>query len=197
MPKFAVNKAFYFAVTAAVIFLNASVIASAVVEDGFGASRKIEGRYFTVYYAPQLDPLSLSGQLDIGAGEKVLAGGDPSSGQGSGLAEALDTLFTRVCGILDMQLYSYQGSIKVCANQSQLAGIYRRLFDRDPGEVKSFYVYELNTIYTSAENFRRGIIGHEIGHAIMSHYFVVQPPVKIQEVLAGYVEYQLRKPTRN
>jgi hypothetical protein len=78
-----------------------------------------------------------------------------------------------------------------------LAGIYRRLFDRDLGEVKSFYVYELNTIYTSAENFRRGIIGHEIGHAIMSHYFVVQPPVKIQEVLAGYVEYQLRKSAGN
>jgi hypothetical protein len=193
MPKLPVNKVFYFAVAAAVIFLNTSVIAVAAVDDGFGASRKAEGRYITVYYSPQLDPLSLAGQLDIGAGEKVLAGGNPSSGQGFGLAEALDTLFTRVCGILDMQLYSYQGSIKICANQSQLAGIYRRLFDRDLGEVKSFYVYELNTIYTSAESFRRGIIGHEIGHAIMSHYFVVQPPVKIQEVLAGYVEYQLRK----
>lgn len=32
-----------------------------------------------------------------------------------------------------------------------------------------------------------------MGHALMSHYFVVQPSVKIQEVLAGYVEYQLRK----
>jgi len=36
-------------------------------------------------------------------------------------------------------------------------------------------------------------LGHEIGHAVISNYFVVQPPIRIQEVLAGYVEYQLRK----
>jgi hypothetical protein len=37
------------------------------------------------------------------------------------------------------------------------------------------------------------VLGHEIAHAIMSHYFVVLPSEKIQEVLAGFVEYQLRK----
>ena len=54
----------------------------------------------------------------------------------------------------------------------------------------------MNTIYASAENFKIGVIGHEIAHAVISHYFVVQPSVKIQEVLAGYVEYQLRKTDR-
>jgi len=36
---------------------------------------------------------------------------------------------------------------------------------------------------------------HEIAHAVISHYFIVPPPAKIQEVLAGYVEYDLRKST--
>ena len=40
------------------------------------------------------------------------------------------------------------------------------------------------------------VLGHEIGHAVISHYFVVLPSVKVQEVLAVYVEYQLRKTER-
>lgn len=192
MPKSVVNKVLYSAVSAAIIFFNVSLAAAAAADDGFGPSRKIESRYFSVYYAPQLDPLSLLEQLNISAGERVLSG-ESSQDQGFGLAEALDTLFTRVCGILDMQLYSYKGNIKICLDQPQLAGIYRRLFDKDLGGARSFYVYSLNTIYVSAASFRPGIVGHEIGHAIMSHYFVVQPSVKVQEILAGYVEYQLRK----
>jgi hypothetical protein len=91
-----------------------------------------------------------------------------------------------------MQLYSLQGKIKICKDFAQLSTIYCNFFNKELGAT-SFYVSDLNTIYTSAENFKREIIGHEIVHAIISHYFVVLPSVKIQEVLAGYVEYQLRK----
>ena len=197
MPRHSVNKVFCFAATAAVIiFFNVRLAAADDADDGFGPARKIESRYFTIYYAPELDSLSLAGQLNVSAGERILAG-EPPEGGGFGLGDALDTLFTRVCGILDMQLYSYHGNIKICIDQSQLAGIYRNIFDKDLGETKSFYIYSFNTIYVSAANFRQSVIGHEIGHAIISHYFVVQPSVKVQEVLAGYVEYQLRKQAGN
>jgi Zn-dependent peptidase ImmA (M78 family) len=94
-----------------------------------------------------------------------------------------------------MQLYSYRGHIKVCADERQLADVYRNLFGVSAGErhLHSFYVYEVNTIYITKESFDRFVLGHEIGHAVISNYFVVQPPVRVQEVLAGYVEYQLRK----
>ena len=36
-------------------------------------------------------------------------------------------------------------------------------------------------------------IAHEIAHAIINHYFVVPPSVKMQEILSGYVEYSLNK----
>jgi len=57
----------------------------------------------------------------------------------------------------------------------------------------SFYVNDISAIYISGENFRREILGHEIAHAIINHYFVVSPPIKVQEILAKYIEYQLRK----
>ena len=45
----------------------------------------------------------------------------------------------------------------------------------------------------SADGFSREVLGHEMARAIMSHYFVIQPPLKIQEVMGMYVQYNLRK----
>lgn len=164
-------------------------------DDGFGSSKKINGKYFTIYYAPELELFPLLQELGSAPLDEFLVGktkGKNSSEQE--LAAILDALFLRVCDILDMPLYSFHGNIKICFTCKELGGIYDNLFQNDlKGERQAFYVHDLNTIYICGQNFRRSILGHEIGHAIISHYFVVQPPLKIQEVLAGYVEYQLRK----
>jgi hypothetical protein len=156
-------------------------------DDGFGAARKEAGKHFTVYYAPALDAVDLAMQLDVRP-QFAQAG----TAGGNGLTEMLDALFTRVCDLLDMHLYSYEGTIKVCRDANQLGSIYRGMFSQ-PLMMSSFYVNELNTIYVDKEHFTQWVIGHEMGHAIMCHYFVVPPPTKVSEVLAGYVEYQLRK----
>jgi hypothetical protein len=170
-------------------------VSFALEDDGFGAARKIQSSHFAVYYSPQIDAASLAQQLNIRPADEILVGKTSTRGNSSPeqLAAMLDTLFMRVCDILDMQLYSFQGNIKICQDYNQLNQIYRNIFDHDLGNRKSFYINDLNTVYISAESFQREILGHEIAHAIISHYFVVLPSVKIQEVLAGYVEYQLRK----
>jgi hypothetical protein len=168
-------------------------------DDGFGSARRVEGKYFNIYYAPQVDPAELAQRLNIGAADRVLTGGstekwgsDYEAVSVEGLADMVDTLFLRVSDILDMHIYSFNGNIKVCRNEAQLNSIYTELFGRDL-ESHTLFVADLNTIYTSPDNFTKEVLGHEIAHAIMSRYFVVQPPVKVAEVLAGYVEYQLRK----
>jgi len=168
---------------------------AADIDDGFARARKIEGSRFLIYYSPELDLSGLIQQLNISLSDRFLAG--ESSGEGFSLegefAGMLDTLFSRVSNILDMQVYSFKGSIKICRDSAQLNYIYHHIFNNDPrNTTRSFYAYEVNTVYTSPENFKLGIIGHEMAHAIISHYFVVLPSVKIQEVLCAYVEYQLR-----
>lgn len=177
-------------ITVVFIFLNSSF--AYCLDDGFGGARKITGRYLVIYYAPQLDATALAQQLNVGVADKILSGGSTSM-EITDLADMLDTLFLRTCDILDMRLYSFQGNIKICRDYSHLSQVYNNIFNSELKGMRSFYIYELNTIYVSPESFQRGILGHEIAHAIISHYFVVQPPVKIAEILAGYVEYQLRK----
>lgn len=162
-------------------------------DDGFGPAKKIESKYFTIFYTPGIDPQELARKLDIGYSDKILSG---TPLKDNDLADMLDTLYLRICDILDMPLYSYKGKIKICKGSQELSNIYCNIYRADLGNRYSFYIFDFNTIYIPETYFRREVMGHEIAHAIISHYFVVQPPVKVAEVLAGYVEYQLRKTKR-
>ncbi len=162
-------------------------------DDGFGAAKKIEGEHFIVFIPPQLDQFPLLEKLNIGSSDLVLAQG-PSSKTNS-LAAALDILYNFVMQTLDMNLFSLQGNIKICRDREHLNSVYENIFDRQL-KASSFYINEYNTIYISAQDFTKEILGHEIAHMIISHYFVVQPPEKVAEILAGYAEYQLRKSAR-
>ena len=162
-------------------------------EDGFGSAKKVVGKHFIIYYSAQLDPYFLLQKLNIGPGDMLLTS-QPDE-DNDDLASALDTLYARVGNILDMNLYSLQVTLKICRDLDQLRGIHRAMFDKDI-TTSSFYVNDLSTIYISADYFTKEILGHEIAHTIINHYFAVSPSPKASEILAGYVEYQLRKSSR-
>jgi hypothetical protein len=189
------SKRVYKIIIGCILFLSAAG-ASLGMDDGFGQAEKIRGEFFVVYNLPQIELSSLVRQLNITPTDRLLAGKSIKEGSSTeeGLADALDVLFLWVSDILDMHIYSFSGNIKVCLDQEQVNGIYNDMFGRDlPSFAYSFYVYDTNTIYISAEHFRREVIGHEMSHAIINHYFPIQAPVKVQEILSKYVEYQLRK----
>ncbi|MFH1128650.1 MAG: hypothetical protein V1699_04510 [Candidatus Omnitrophota bacterium] len=190
------NKRLYRLIVILSIFFCLGITGAHAFDDGFSQAKKMESKHFTIYYKPQVDLWRLAQELNVSPSDELLAGKATKEGASSeaGLVDMLDTLFTKVCDILDMRLYSFKGTIKICEDSRQLNSIYHQVFNKAPTqETRSFYAYAVNTIYTSVDNFKLVIVGHEIGHAIISHYFVVQPSVKIQELLAAYVEFQLRK----
>jgi hypothetical protein len=134
--------------------------------------------------------------LNITAADKILAGksiGEDIASEPD-IARMADILYGLVGDMLDMHIYNFKGSIKICQDHAQLNNIYRNLFNKDLlSYMVSFYVNDISTIYISGESFRREVLGHEIAHAIINHYFVVSPPMKVQEILAKYIEYQLHK----
>ena len=177
-------------------YVAAGSLFAVEVEDGFGPSKKIEGRYFVIYYSPRIDVLKLTQDLHITAADKILAGksiGEDFSSEPE-LARTADILYGLVSDMVDMHIYNFKGSIKICKDKAQMGRVYMGFFRKDiESYILAFYVNENSTIYISAEDFRREVLGHEIAHAIMNHYFVVSPPIKVQEILSKYIEYQLRK----
>ena len=170
------------------VFVNAA-------DDGFGQANKIEGEHFIIDYKNDVDLTSLVEKLKISDTDQLLTNLkiDHSCAEKE-LASRIEILFNRASDVLDMHVYSLKGHIKIFADHQQLENFYHHLFQGNlPCTGFSFYLPQYDSIYISAFNFRREILGHEMGHAIMTRYFVVQPSIKIQEVLACYVEYQLRK----
>lgn len=163
--------------------------------DSFDSSKKIEGKYVVVYYAAEANIPALVQKLNIRPSDQILAGGSPGGAASyeEELGRMLDALSVQVSDILGMRLPSLKINIKICRDKSQLKDIFKQMFNSDLQDKQSFYAYSLNTIYVSEESLKREILGHEIAHAIISNYFAVPTPVKMQEVLSMYVEYSLRR----
>ena len=161
----------------------------------------VESKYFAVYGDEDFNITSFLSRLHFDYFlhlDNILGASGPQKGAGTEektiLTKTMDAIFLEVSDILAIHMYSFQGTIKVMRDRDEVNRAFKKIFKRDFGE-RSFYLHPQNILYISFADLTLGMLGHEIAHAIMAHYFVVPPPVKIQEVLSGYVEYNLRKST--
>jgi hypothetical protein len=170
---------------------------AAEVNDNFEAAQRIESRYFKIFVESGVDTQDLAVRLTVPLSlAAIIKEPVPFSSETYDLGEQLDLLFLVVSEIMDIKLKEFKCNIKVCRDASSLSGITEKLFGKEV-QTGGFYVTAIDTLYVDADNVTINILGHELSHAIQVHYFVLVPPVKLQEVLAGYVEYQLRKYTNS
>jgi hypothetical protein len=108
------------------------------------------------------------------------------------LAEMIDTIYLETSDILDIHVYSLKAKIKFVPSTDDVGAIFQRYMRLSMAE-PSFYLHDNKTIYISVGDLTLGMLGHEMGHVIISHFFVVPPPMKVQEVLCGYVDFNLQK----
>jgi len=164
--------------------------------DGFNAAKKIKSDYFNIHIESGVSLDRLSMKLIIPRSIKMIIKQPIASYQKNQLDGKIDLLLLAVSEIMDIGVSNFNCMIKICRDGDSLSRVGQKIYGRNI-KVGGFYVAETNTLYVDAESVSIHILGHELSHAIQAHYFVVPPPPKIQEVLAGYVEFQLRKYMRN
>jgi len=156
-----------------------------------------KGKYFTLYGPTNLNISGILSKLDFDYTSQFDTLYEKDSTDLTDiLAKTIDSIYLESADILDIHVYSFEGNIKFLFNQNDVEIVFKDYFKQSLGE-RSFYIADNKTIYISYEDLTLGMLAHEIAHAIMSAYFVVPPPTKVQEVLAGYVEYTLRKKSGN
>lgn len=153
-----------------------------------------QGKYFSVYGPPDLDINALLAKLNFNYFLRPETAGQKASVDLKDvLSRTIDALYLEVSDILDIRMYaSFQGTIRILPDRKAINSQFKKIFRTDFPE-RSFYIADNNTIYISFADLTAGMLGHEIAHAIICRYFIVPPPTKTQEILAGYVEYTLRK----
>ena len=185
-----------------ILFIHAPIVAERAKESNVpsklntgnvleGDWSSIKTAYFTIYYKPEVN----LGRVERKISRRrfyVDTGYNPrrSSSTEEKVAHKIDILFKRAQEILDMRPRNMHPNIKIFKTQGELNDAYYKIF-RTREKPISFYVYKHDTIYTCEESISDSVIAHEMGHAIVDHYFVILPPERVKEILAQYVDKHL------
>ncbi|MDP2923010.1 MAG: hypothetical protein Q8O30_04745 [Candidatus Omnitrophota bacterium] len=159
----------------------------------FCQAENIESKYFTIIFDCNCDFAEFVKKIDL---QDSLNLDNISSGPQdikSIVAESMDKLYLEISDVLDIHMYSYHGKIKVFSTKQEMLDTAFRGASMATSDLPGLYMPTDNTIYISFSDFTLGMLSHEIAHAIICNYFVTPPPLKVQEILAGYVEYSVRK----
>jgi hypothetical protein len=181
------------------IIFAAALLAAAAFNSNIGYCQQEKGdllaagEYFTVYGDNGIEVYSVIDKLKF---EYLVYSANFGEKYGQELddilAKTIDGLYMEVSDILDIHVYSFKGIIIIMPDKGSLAAKMKSLFGIDFNE-RSIYYHEKSVIYISLADMTAGMLGHEMAHAVISNFFVVPVPVKVQEVLAGFVEYNLLK----
>ncbi|MEN8190183.1 MAG: hypothetical protein ABFS19_10080 [Thermodesulfobacteriota bacterium] len=85
----------------------------------------------------------------------------------------------------DMQL-----KIMLLPNKKGVAAFYRKQYGKDV-DYCAYYSFSLKTVYISVRDTRLQLLAHEIGHAVVDHYFDARPPHAIHEMMAVFTEQHI------
>jgi hypothetical protein len=152
-----------------------------------------ETKYTIIQYSSNKDVKKLDRSIDFSPGEFSLKGlfivGDTKDPMGS-ITQKIDVLFEKVQQILDMRKRIKKVMINVYPDEKRFHEAYYHLTWTEC-HVRSWYLYENNTIYINVDDVHEGILAHEMAHAIIDNYLDVRPPRATAEILAVYVDEHL------
>lgn len=151
----------------------------------------IKSGYLSIYCGQDVNLKSVANRLSRrGLFEAGVYDPNPAGAPSEKIAYMMDRLLKRVKEILDMWPEKMDLKIRIFKDRNALNSEYYRLFGTTP-DYKSFYIFKYDTIYISEEDMSDSVVAHEMGHAVVDHYFSKIPPAKISELMAQYVDLHL------
>jgi hypothetical protein len=102
----------------------------------------------------------------------------------------VDKIVETVSSLLDMHPLELHFTISLYRTQGEVAAAYKALGMLSAAPV-AFYSHGSRTIVVSIDDITDRILAHEIAHAVICAYFGLPPPVRMQEILAQYVDKHL------
>lgn len=99
----------------------------------------------------------------------------------------LDVLIEKAEVVLDMFPSNLHITVVLLGTRKDVARMYKSKYGKKVNHI-AYYSLKEKTIYISVKNTKLRVIAHEIGHAIVDHYFKVRPPYNIHELMAQFTE---------
>ncbi len=150
-------------------------------------AKEAESRYITLVYSSQKQLEDFNDNVELGSklGQFVRKK-DVVTVEDEVLAK-LDTILEKAETVLDMFPDNLRIKIVLLDDMEDVAEVYKQKYSEDVDHI-AYYSLSEDTIYVSVDDARLHVMAHEMGHAIVDHYFDVRPPYTIHELLAQFTE---------
>jgi hypothetical protein len=103
----------------------------------------------------------------------------------------VDKIVETICSLLDMYPPNLRFGITLYWTQAEVTAAYRAQGMSGAAPI-AFYSHRTKKIAVAIDSINDNILAHEIAHAVVSAYFVMPPPARMQEILAQYMDKHFR-----
>jgi hypothetical protein len=153
-------------------------------------AREAKGRYATLRYSSQEVLKDFNEELELGRNLNAFMRKKNVVSVEDEVLAKIDAIIEKAETILEMfpdKLHMY---IVLLENSGDVARVFKEKYGKNVNYV-AFYSLSEDTIYISVDDTRLAVLAHEIGHAIVDHYFKVRPPYNVHELMAQFVEKRI------
>lgn len=154
-----------------------------------GRAYELDTRYGTVVYEKEELLKRFNDELRLGRLSYLMKNRSSVTLQDE-VRNKVEAVFDRVQSVLEMFPRNLRVTIVLLPSDGDVAKVYRGKYQRHADYI-AYYSPKEKTIYLSVRDSSLTVVAHEMGHAVIDHYFGVSPSVKIHEVLSEYVEAHL------
>lgn len=99
----------------------------------------------------------------------------------------IDTIIEKTEVVLDMFPNKLHIDIVLLETSRDVAKMFKKKYGKKANHI-AYYSLSEDTIYISVDDARLKVLAHEVGHAVVDHYFKVRPPYNIHELMAQFAE---------
>jgi hypothetical protein len=164
----------------------------AETDDGL-AWKRVETKYTIIHYLSEEDLTKFNRRINYGPnhwGLKRLFSDSESNSLTEHIRMKVDLIFERVQEILQMRKKMKKVNIHIYPDKNHLKQAFTQIY-RKPCRIRAWYRHRNNTVYLNVRDLHKGMLAHELAHAIVDHYLLVRPPRATAEILARYVDKNL------
>lgn len=151
------------------------------------SAKEAKSRYITLVYSSQQQLDDFNDNVDLGRKLGQFARKKNVVTVEDEVLAKLDTIMEKAESVLDMFPNDLAIKIVLLDSIDEVAQVYKQKYGKNVDHI-AYYSLSEDTIYVSVDDARLHVIAHEMGHAIVDHYFDVRPPYNIHELMAQFTE---------
>jgi hypothetical protein len=145
-----------------------------------------QSRYVTLQYSSKEILREFNSQLSLSGSLSRMMRRNTVTIEDEAMAK-VDIVVEKAETVLDMFPNNLHMTIVLLPTSADIAKVFFQKYRKNVNYL-SFYSLSEKTIYISVDDTNLQVLAHEIGHAIVDHFFNVRPPYNIHELMAQFTE---------